>query len=211
MSCMIGPCRYALHHSAADLVGNFIREAGAHPRREVFVPEFVRSNQQPADPDHKEDEHRQFAVLDVWGFGSTEVPDLLVDVTFRNAAAPRYAPNAAVQPGWTARHAELEKQERYPPRAGRRVHTLAIEGWGRVGAEGEAMLLSLRAAADQRDWRSGRAPFGRFQRWRQLLDATVQHGIARCIQASRHGLPGSPCRSGRRLQQPQQQQATPPA
>ena len=49
-----------------------------------------------------------------------------------------------------------------------------------LGAEGEAVLLTLRAAADRKDMLSGRAPLGRFQRWRRQLGAVVQRGIARC-------------------------------
>ena len=193
LSCMVGPTRYSLHHSAADRLCCFVEETGAKSRREAFVPEFLdgRRAKHPADVKNDDDEEqRRFAVLDVWGFGSIEVSDLLVDVTFRNAAAPKYAPRAADMPGWTCQCAEAEKQERYPPRSGRRVQTLAIESWGRVGAEGEALLLSLRAAADQRDLRNGRAPTGRLQRWCQQLDVIVQRGIARCLEASLTGLPG---------------------
>ena len=141
-----------------------------------------------------DEEKRKFAVLDVWAFGTLEVQDLLVDVTFRHAGADKYKPQAARVPGWTCRHAEQEKQSRYPPRAGRRVQTLCVESWGRLGAEGSALLCTLRAAADLRDLRSGRAPVGRLLRWQQQLDAVVQRGIARCLEASLVGLPGVPAR-----------------
>ena len=190
MSCMIGPARYAIHHSISDRVCSFCAETGAVPRREVFVPEFVRSaSVRRADED---DEHRKAAFLDVWAFGTPDVPDLLIDVTFRNAAAPRYAPAASQHEGATARRAAEEKQRRYPPSGGRRATTFAIESWGRLGAEGEAVLLTLRAAADRRDARTGHSQPGRLLRWRRQLDAIVQRGIARCLHSSLHGLPGRP-------------------
>ena len=190
LSCMIGPARYALHNAIADLLADLLAESGAVARREVFVPEFV-SAARPTAPEDDET-HRKAAYLDVWGFGTNDINDLLIDVTIRNAAAPRYAPHAATTAGATARKAADEKQQRYPPRGGRRATTFAVESWGRLGAEGEALLLTLRAAADRHAARSGHVQLGRFARWRRQLDAVVQRGIARCIHSATCGLPGRP-------------------
>ena len=191
LSCMVGPTRCALHHAVADLLADFITEAGALARREVFVPEFHGKPAAAATADDDET-HRRAAYLDVWGFGSNDIPDLLVDVTIRNAAAPRYQPQAAASPGAAARKASAEKQMRYPPAGGRRAMTFALESWGRLGAEGEAILLSIRAAADRRSARYGHVQPGRFTRWRRQLDATMQRGLARCISSATVGLPGRP-------------------
>ena len=191
MSCMLGPCRVALHHELSNLFCSFVEEAGGRARREVFVPEFAAKKQvASADEDPVDDERRTFAVLDVWGFGCAEISDLLLDITVRNPGSAKYRPRSEQTPGWTCIAAEREKQRRYPPAAGRRVHTVALEGWGRLGAEGEAVLLTLKAAADARDHRSGHVPHGRLARWRALIDATVQRGIARCIDFCRVGPPG---------------------
>ena len=192
LSCMIGPARYALHHALSDKLCALGSEAGAIARREVFVPEFQSTTSRRMDQDDDDEAHRKAAFLDVWIFGLADLPDLLVDVTFRNAAAPRYQPQAAVHAGAAARKAADEKQRRYPPTAGRRATTFAVESWGRLGAEGEATLLSLRAAADRRDHSTGHCQPGRLTRWCRQLDAIVQRGIARCLQSSLHGLPGLP-------------------
>ena len=93
---MIGPARYALHHAASDKVCQFCSEAGAVSRREVFVPEVVQpASSHRAHLDDDDERHRKAAFLDVWAFGSVDVSDLLIDVTFRNSAASRYAPLAA--------------------------------------------------------------------------------------------------------------------
>ena len=180
-----------MHHELSNLFCSFVEEAGGRARREVFVPEFAAKKQgASADEDPVDDERRTFAVLDVWGFGCAEISDLLLDITVRNPGSAKYRPRSEQTPGWTCIAAEREKQRRYPPAAGRRVHTVALEGWGRLGAEGEAVLLTLKAAADARDHRSGHVPHGRLARWRALIDATVQRGIARCIDFCRVGPPG---------------------
>ena len=190
LACMIGPARYALHHGACDTVCGFCTETGAVSRREVFVPEFAASTSKHLTAE--DDEARKAAFLDVWAFGTAEVNDMLLDITFRHAGAQRYQPQAAQHPGAAARKAAEEKQRRYPPRGGRRAHTLAFESWGRLGAEGEAVLLTLRAAADNRDRRTGHAQPGRLLRWRRQLDVTIQKGIAKCLHSSLFGLQGRP-------------------
>ena len=192
LACMLGPARYSLHHGVCDQLCGFCAEAGAVPRREAFVPEFAASRAKHTAPD--DDERRKAAFLDVWAFGTAEVSDLLADVTFRHAGAQRYQPLASQYPGAAARKAAEEKQSRYPPRGGRKAVTFGLESWGRLGAEGEALLLALRAAADNRDRRTGHSQPGRLLRWRRQLDATVQRGIAKCLQSSLYGLPGRPVR-----------------
>ena len=60
----------------ADEVGEIVAEGGAHIRRETPVVEFATEQAE--------------AVLDVWGFGGREVPDLLLDITIRHPAASSY-------------------------------------------------------------------------------------------------------------------------
>ena len=171
MSCMIGPCRYAVHGELSDCMCAFAEEAGARSRREVFVPEFIgktppkyapkqNSGHEACDED---DEKRQAAILDVWACGARAVEDLLLDITVRNPTADRYVHKACGQAGWAASVAEEAKQKRYPPAAGRAVQTVAVEAYGRLGSQGEAVLASLACDAAEKDARSGRTSRGRLQ------------------------------------------------
>ena len=119
-----------------------------------------------------------------------EVPDLLVDVTIRHAAHSRYQPRASSSAGHAAQQAEQEKAERYPAAGGRAVTPFAVETWGRLGDQAEALLTHLAAAASRRDLLRGRVAVGRLQRWRATLDACLQKGVARAISAACFGLPG---------------------
>ena len=90
--------------------------------------------------------------------------------------------------------AEAEKQLRYPPAAGRRVTTFAIETWGRLGAEAESVLQQLAAAARRRDQQRDRLAINRIPKWRALIDATNQRRIARRLLAAFLGTDGRPWR-----------------
>ena len=74
------------------------QQTGAIVRREATVAEFTTASSE--------------AVLDIWGIGCRELPDLLVDVTVRHPAAERYHPSAVHKPGHAAALAEEEKQAR---------------------------------------------------------------------------------------------------
>ena len=110
----------------ADHVADMIDNTGAHVRREAYVKELCTAASD--------------AYLDVWAFGRVHVDDLLVDVTIRHPMTDRCQPAASQTAGRAAEIGESDKQERYPPRGGRSVATLAFESWGRVGAEGEELL-----------------------------------------------------------------------
>ena len=90
--------------------------------------------------------------------------------------------------------AEAEKQQRYPPAAGRRVTTFAVETWGRLGAEAEQVLQQLAAAARRRDQQRDRLAVNRIPKWRALIDATNQRSIARRILGAFLGSDGKPWR-----------------
>ena len=176
VGCPRGPLRNQRHENVADDLADFMQETGAHVRRDVYVAEFSTA--------------REEAWLDVWGFGTVAVPDVLVDVTIRHPADSRYQPGACSTLGHAAAKAEEEKQARYPCAKGRMVTPFAVESWGRLGAHAEALLIHLAAAAARRDLQRGRVEVGRLQRWRARLDATVQRGIARALVAACEGLPG---------------------
>ena len=90
--------------------------------------------------------------------------------------------------------AEAEKQLRYPPAAGRRVTTFAIETWGRLGSEAEQVLQQLAAAARRRDLQRDRLAINGIPKWRALIDATNQRSIARRLLAAFLGTDGRPWR-----------------
>ena len=83
---------------------------------------------------------------------------------------------------------------RYPPAAGRRVTTFAIETWGRLGSEAEQVLQQLAAAARRRDQQRDRLAINRIPKWRALIDATNQRSIARRLLAAFLGTDGRPWR-----------------
>ena len=153
-----------------------MKETGAHVRRDVYAAELSTA--------------REEAWLDVWGFGSVDVADLLVDVTIRHPAECRYQPGSSRTPGSAAAKAEQEKSERYPAASGRRVTPFAVETWGRLGLSAEALLVHLAAAAARRDMWRGRVDVLRLRRWRGQLDATLQRGVSAALIAAHEGLPG---------------------
>ena len=140
LNCMTGPVRQAVHAELADILCEFIEEAGAHARREAFVREFRPRQRAAATSRRRQERVDKEAFLDVWGWGSAEVSDLLVDVTWRHPMASRYLPRAAAHAGHACRLAAEEKAVRYPASGGRAAHTFCVEGWGRLGAPGEAVL-----------------------------------------------------------------------
>ena len=184
--CMTGPVRQAVHGELADVLCEFIEASGARARREAFVREI-----------RPRGTRRQYteAFLDVWGWGSADIPDLLIDVTWRHPMAARCLPRAAETAGFACQLAVADKAKQYPAAGGRMVHTFPIEGWGRLGPSGEAVLELLAAAAATFDRRRGRAVGSRLQRWRAHIDAAVQRGISRALESSRFGLPGRPCKA----------------
>ena len=181
--CMTGPVRQAVHAEFADVLCEFIEEGGARARREAFVHEI-----RPRGANGR----RQFteAFLDVWGWGSADIPDLLVDVTWRHPMAARCLPRAETVRGFACQLAADDKAKQYPAAGGRAVHTFCVEGWGRLGSPGEAVLEVLAAAAATHDRRRGRETHSRLQRWRAHVDAVFQRGISRALDSARFGLPG---------------------
>ena len=81
-----------------------------HVRRDVFVPELTTPTEAWLE-----------AWLDVLILGAPELPDCLIVVPVRHPVAGRYQPDASQELGSTARAAETEKSDRYPPACGRRV------------------------------------------------------------------------------------------
>ena len=102
--------------------------------------------------------------------------------------AARYLPPAADMDGYACDKAAENKQRRYLAQHGRKVSTFAMESWGRVGEEGEAILDVIAGAASRYDLFRGRYSRGRLTRWRCILDGTLQHGIAKALLAARYGL-----------------------
>ena len=160
VACPHGPLRIQKHNELCDTLASFMQEAGAIARREPYVPEFSKAGQE--------------AFLDVWAFGSPDLGDLLLDVTVRHPACPTYFDRACITPGHACTVASADKARRYPAAGGRSVTCFAIESWGRLGLEAEAVLTDAAAAAARRDNLRGRASPGRLQPWRAQLDAVLQ-------------------------------------
>ena len=175
VECGIGPLRTFRHDNLADAWADIFEETGALARREVFVQELSDT---------------QEAWLDVWGYGISELPDALLDITVRHPKADRYQPGAASFWGHAAAKAEQEKHEKYPARMGRSVWAIAHETWGRLGYDAEQLLVTCSAAASRRSYRRGRVPGNCLRRWRAQLDAILHRGIVAQLDAARFGLPG---------------------
>ena len=182
--CTFGPLRNRRHDDLAEVYADIIQECGGIARREVFVPEFSASRE---------------AWLDVWAYGTPELPDLLLDLSVRNPGADRYRVAAGEYPGAAAAAGELEKDARYPPAGGRRVWPVIYETRGRAGLRAEELLQQLAAVARRRAHRRGRAVGQELQRWRARLDGSLQRGIAAQLVASRLGMPGRRLHSRRPL------------
>ena len=145
------------------------------------------------------------AVSDVWAFGTSEVPDLSVDVTIAQPMAATYQPHAAETAGHAASAAEGRKAHRYPAAGGRVVTPFASETWGRLGAEAECLLQNLAAAASRHAAHRGQFQLATacLRRWRAALDAVAQRGVAMSLLSASNGLPGrAHRRTGWRLPAP---------
>ena len=178
LCCSYGPLRNTHHNEMADLVARMSQEAGATVTRETPIREFQTD---------------RLAILDVTAFGIAEIVDLIVDVTVRHPTCAKYG-RTDLETERAATMAEAEKQQRYPPAAGRRVTTLAVETWGRMGAVAEQVLQQLAAAARRRDQQRDRLAVNRIPKWRALIDATNQRSIARRILGAFLGSDGKPWR-----------------
>jgi hypothetical protein len=176
--CCCGPMRILRHNALTDEVADCICETGAHVRREVWIREFASPTTE--------------AILDVWAFGTSEVADLIVDVTISHPGAASYQPNAATTMGHTAAMAETRKAYRYPSAAGRSTTPFAAETWGRLGHEAEGLLSVLSAAASRRSARRGQyaTATSLMKRWRAALDSVLQRGVAMSVLAASRGLAG---------------------
>ena len=178
VSCSYGPLRIKRHDDIADCLSDMIAETGAHVRREAYVRAMSTPSQE--------------AWLDIWAFAGLRIQDLLVDVTIRHPTASAYARAAADHDGAAARAAEVDKGKRYPPQGGRRVVPFAMETWGRLGPEADALLESLAAEAARHAHRRGQATVASafLRRWRATLDAALQKALAAALVSARCGLPG---------------------
>ena len=174
--CPTGPLVVARHGEICELVGGFHAETGAVVRREALVPEFHKNSVD--------------AFLDVWAFGVPEISDLLLDVTVRHPGAVSYVERAAQTPGFCCAEASRDKHNRYPPTGGRHAVCFAVETWGRLGPEAEAVLVHAAGVAAHRDSLHSRSASGRLQRWRSQLDAALHRAVANAILYGHAGLPG---------------------
>ena len=119
MSCMMGGNRVTMHNEIADIICDFAEEAGVKARREVFVPEFCKTELKTPAAARHDGVWETGAVLDCLFYGTALVQDLLVDVTIKNAVG-KAALKARTPPvpGGAAANGEREKQRRYPPAGG---------------------------------------------------------------------------------------------
>ena len=79
--CPCGPLRIQRHNALTDELADITVETGAHVRREAWIREFANETSD--------------AYLDIWAFGSTDVVDLLIDVTIRHPMSAAYQPAAS--------------------------------------------------------------------------------------------------------------------
>ena len=176
--CSYGPLRIRRHDAYADELANIVNETGAHVRREAYVRAFSTQ--------------RSEAWLDIWAFGTSQIQDLLIDVTVRHPMVSAYQPHASQTAGVAALRAEALKFERYPEKDGRSIVPFAVETWGRLGEHAENLLQMLGAEATRHARLRGHAATASsfMRRWRAALDAVLQRGVAMSLIAAREGLPG---------------------
>ena len=172
--CPCGPLTNLCHDGLSDLWCDVLDETGLCTRRELYVPSLSTPQQE--------------AWLDVGTFGSGELAQRLFDITVRHPGAARYADAATKDDGATASRGRADKAQRY----GDSVTALVHESWGRLNIAAEELLSSASAAAARLDWRRGRIPGQRAQRWRAQLDAELQRAQAAMQHSAVHGLPGKP-------------------
>ena len=177
--CNVGPWRNFRHSSLCDTWSDIFDELGAYVRREALVPEMCTSVD---------------AVLDIWAFGITELPDLLADVTVRHPTTDLFMPTASEITGYAAGRGEAAKASRYPPAGGRVVLALAHETYGRLGPAAEDLLLRCVAVAARKAHREGRGPDRNLLKtWRARLDASLVRGLATQLHQAHAGTPGERC------------------
>ena len=175
-TCPCGPLTNFCHDGLADRWCDCLEETGLCTRRELFVPALCTPQKE--------------AWLDIGTFGPGELGQQLFDVTVRHPAAARYEQAAANSDGATASRGDRDKNDRY----GDLVTPLVHESWGRLNDSAESLLDSAAASAARLDWRRGRPPGHRLQRWRAQLDADLQRAQARMQLAAVNGMPGRPHR-----------------
>ena len=172
--CPCGPLTNQCHDALSDRWCDIIEDTGACTRRELFVPSL-------STPDHD-------AWLDVGTFGTGPLGQQLFDITVRHPGAARYVDAAADADGAAAASGSRDKHDRY----GSQVTALVHEPWGRLGQAAESLLASAAESAARLDWRRGRIPGQRLQRWRAQLDADLQRAQAVMQNSAVNGLPGKP-------------------
>ena len=170
--CPCGPLTNLCHNGLADRWCDVLEETGVCTRRELYVPTLSTVAQE--------------AWLDVGTFGPGDLGQQLFDITVRHPGAARYADAAAVTTGATAEHGDRDKADRY----GSSVFALVHESWGRLGEVAESLLMTAAEVAARLDWRRGRVPGQRLQRWRAQLDADLQRAQASMQLSAINGLPG---------------------
>ena len=170
-----GGLKVTLHNAVVKELCQVLEDTGAVVRTEALVPEF-----DPASTRR----------MDIWAFGVPGCQDLLVDLTVRSELAhtrhgKQYRPDDEREwLQWVAQQ-DSQKMATYPPAEGRHCTPFTFGVWGRCSPGAEALLTHLAGLAASVDRREGRAPVGRLQRWPTALDAAVQLGVARCLQAAR--------------------------
>ena len=170
--CPCGPLTNLCHDGLSDRWCDILDETGLCTRRDLYVPSLSTPLRE--------------AWLDIGTFGPGELGQQLFDITVRHPGASRYASSAADADAATAEHGERDKAQRY----GSTVVALVHESWGRLNDAAESLLAAAAEAAARLDWRRGRTPGQRLQRWRAQLDADLQRAQVGMQHAAVQGLPG---------------------
>ena len=175
-TCPCGPLTNQCHNGLSDRWCDILEETEVCTRRDLYVPALST----PAEE----------AWLDVGTFGLGPLAQQLFDITVRHPGAARYANHASSEDGATADRGRRDKHDRY----GDLVIPLVHESWGRLGNAAEALLNAASEAAARLDWRRGKVPGNRIQRWRAQLDADLQRAQAAMQCSAASGLPGKAIR-----------------
>ena len=174
-----GPSCY-LHNPISDICCDILNEAGFQARREVSIPEFTRPKRVRGVVVEGEFED---GIVDVLAWHVLR-GELLLDITVRHPLTPTYISKAALIPGHAAQVAEKQKHDRYPSADGRSITPVALETFGRIGAEFDELLLTVAAISRDKDRRQGCSGTRCLSRWRLLLSTAVAKGIAKLIEDS---------------------------
>ena len=128
------------------------------------------------------------ARLDVVASCHPVAPDMLYDVSVRNAVSSRaLTKGSARNPGVAAELALKDKEARYPARGGIAVFCFAAETGGRLHSAADEELRRLASLARDRSTEAGIRHRVFLRRWRHQLVAALARSVAAALLAASAG------------------------